>query len=163
MELEKEITEKEVLEISLKLEREGAKFYFELAQRISDQVTKDFLLLMAKEEGQHEKKFKELFAKTGSQPFGWEKKKEIRKLINTQFQTDIFPDLNEIFHQANEMEAILKSLDFAMEAESVSAEFYSLLGESCNVIETKTFLLLLEKEELDHLKHIQSLKEKYKS
>ena len=44
------ITNEEILEIALKIERDGGIYYNELADKIKDLKIKDFLLFMAKEE-----------------------------------------------------------------------------------------------------------------
>lgn len=155
----KEITNQEILEISLKIEREGARFYHELAKHISDTQINNFLIHMAKEEGDHEKQFKKVLAEKGGKPYGWEKNEEFRHLVDDIFQTDIFPKLEEVFNLLPKFEALQKAIDFAIEAERVSAEFYSLLGQNCENAEAKTALILLEKEELQHLNYVQSLKE----
>ncbi len=155
----KEVSDKEILEISLKLEQEGARFYHELAKHISDPKINEFLLHMAKEEGEHERQFKKLLADKGDKPYGWEKDEKIRHLVDDLFQTDIFPKLNEVSDMRSDFNSIHKAIDFALEGELVSAEFYSLLSQNCENIEAKTSLLLLEKEELKHHNYVQSLKE----
>jgi len=54
------LNNEELLEISLKLERDGKRFYTELAKTVQDPVLNDFFKLMAREEAQHEKQFKNL-------------------------------------------------------------------------------------------------------
>ena len=54
-----------------------------------------------------------------------------------------------------------KALDFARDAETVSAEFYHLLQEACTDLETKTLIVLLEKSEQEHLKRIEVIRKKY--
>ncbi len=51
-------------------------------------------------------------------------------------------------------------VDHHLEAEMVSAEFYSLLGDFCDNLEAKTALLLLEKAERDHIKEVIAIKNK---
>ncbi len=55
---QKSITAKEILELSLKMEREGQAFYSSLSQHIEDPIVKTFLQKMHKEEIQHEKLFR---------------------------------------------------------------------------------------------------------
>jgi rubrerythrin len=157
----KETTNEEILEISLKIEQEGARFYHELAKHISDSKVNKFLIHMAKEEGEHEKRFKDLLSEKGDKPYGWEKDEKFRHLVDNIFQTDIFPKLKEVFSQLPEFEGFQKAIDFAIESEKISAEFYSLLGQNCINFEAKTALLLLEKEELEHLNYVQSLKDTF--
>ena len=156
-----DISNKELLAISLKIEREGKLFYQELAKRVKDSKVQEFFQVMSKEEAQHEIQFKKMLEEKGSQSYGWENKKELRDLIDGKFQTDIFPRLDEALINLPQYEGIQKALEFAVEAEKVAAEFYSLMGQDCSNIETKTLLVLLEKAEHDHLLRVESLKEHF--
>lgn len=155
------ITDKEILEISLKIEREGGEFYNKLAEHVADPKIQEFLLHLARDEAQHEKQFKKMLREKGNSLHGWEKNKAIHKLIESQFQTDIFPKVDEIFDQLPNFQGIQKAIDFAIEAEKTSAEFYSLLGEFCDDIEAKTLLVMMEKAERDHLTQVLALKKQY--
>jgi len=157
---QKLITDQHILEISLKIEREGQAFYKELAKHVEDATTKSFLQQMAEEEAHHEIQFKAMLERKGDKLYGWENQKELHDFLENQFQTDIFPKWDEILDDSSKMATLQKAVDFAMEAELVSLEFYTLLGEYCEDIEAKTVLLLLEQAERDHLHHIQAIKEK---
>jgi len=147
--------------LSTKIEGEGKDFYNALAQHIDAPEVKEFLLLMAREEASHEIQFKKLLDKKGDDQYGWENDPNLRNLINTHFQTDIFPQVDEIFEQLPKFQGIMKAMDFAVEAEKISCEFYGLLQESCTDIETKTFMVLLEKIEQEHLERVESLRNRY--
>jgi len=157
---EKLITDSEILELSLKMEREGQIFYEGLSKHLHDPTLKAFVQQMHKEEVQHEKLFKVMLGKKGDQLYGWEDKKELHSFINENFKTDIFPSLEDITRDGSKFENLQKAVDFAIEAEMVSAEFYSLLGDFCDNLEAKTALLLLEKAERDHIKEVLAIKEK---
>lgn len=156
-----EISNRELLAIATKVEGEGKIFYKELAKQVTDAEVKDFLLLMSKEEAQHEKQFKKLLDGKGRKQYGWEENKKLRELIDKHYQTDIFPSIDEIFEHLPQFEGIQKALDFAVESEKVSTEFYGLMQESCHDIEGKTLLLILEKVELEHLQRVEALRERY--
>ena len=157
---EKLITDKEILELSLKMEREGQAFYEKLSQHTQDSTVKNFAQQMHKEEVQHEKLFRTMLERKGDKPYGWEDKKELQDFISEYFNTDIFPPLADIIPEDVKFETLQKAVDFAIEAEMVSAEFYSLLSDFCDNLEAKTALLLLEKAERDHIKEILAIKEK---
>jgi rubrerythrin len=157
---EKLITDKEILELSLKMEREGQAFYERLSQHTQDSTVKNFAQQMHKEEIQHEKLFRTMLERKGEQPYGWEDKKEVQDFILEYFNNDIFPPLEDIIPEDAKFETLQKAVDFAIEAEMVSAEFYSLLSDFCDNLEAKTALLLLEKAERDHIKEILAIKEK---
>jgi rubrerythrin len=157
---QKLITDNEILELSMKMEREGQTFYDRLSQHTQDSTVKNFAQQMHREEVQHEKLFKTMLGKKGNQLYGWEDKKELQDFISEYFKTDIFPPLEDIIPENAKFETLQKAVDFAIEAEMVSAEFYSLLGEFCDNLEAKTALLLLERAERDHVKEILAIKDK---
>ena len=157
---EKLITDNEILELSLRMEREGQAFYEGLSRHLQDPALKAFVQQMHKEEVQHEKLFKIMLGKKGDQLYGWEDKKELHDFISENFKTDIFPALQDVTQDGSRFESLQKAVDFAIEAERVSAEFYSLLGEFCDNLEAKTALLLLEKAEREHVKEVLAIRDK---
>ena len=156
-----DITNEELLEISTKIEREGKLFYSELAKHIEDSEVRGFLLTMSLEEAQHEKQFNKLLEDKGKSNYGWEENKPLKKLVSGFYETDIFPSIDEIFEQLPSFQGIQKALDFAIEAEKVSTEFYGLMQESCENIEGKTLLVLLEKAEQEHLEQVEAIRKHY--
>jgi len=157
---EKLITANEILELSLKMEREGQVFYKGLSQYIQDPTVKNFLQKMHKEEIQHEKIFRLMLEEKGEKNYGWEDKKELYDFIGEHFKTDIFPPLDSIIQEDSKFESLQKAVDFAVEAEMIAAEFYSLLGEFCEDLEAKTSILLLEQAENEHVKQVLAIKDK---
>lgn len=152
------ITTSELLELSIKIEREGQKFYNQLADYIKDPIAKEFLIHMAKEEATHESQFKKLLEETDN--LGWESDENLKKLVAEKFQTDIFPKIDEVLGKLPKFEDLEKAFNFAIESEKVSAEFYRILGNACKDIELKTKLLQLEKAELDHCDKVEYLKKR---
>ena len=113
---------------------------------------------MAEEEAAHEIHFKKILE--NEVDFGWDKDEELKQLIEKNFQTDIFPPLEETLNQLPRFEGIEKAFNFAIEAENVSVEFYRLLGNACNDFDSKTNILLLEKAEREHCKVVETLKKR---
>jgi rubrerythrin len=156
-----DITNEELLEISLKIERGGKAFYDSLSTRVKDPEVKDFLTTMSKEEALHEKQFIKMLEAKANSKYGWEENSNLRSFITDNFETDIFPNLDKVFDQLSNFEGIQKAFEFAIETERVSHEFYGMLGELCSNYEVKTLLILLEKAEVEHLQRIKSLREKF--
>ncbi len=152
-----EINNTELLEISVKIEQEGQAFYKEVANHISDPVVKPFLLLMAKDEAEHEKHFKEIFENKEGQKYGWENNTALRELIDDHIKPLIFPKVDEIFEKLPEFDGIQKALDFALKSEELAIEFYATLRKNCDNFETKCLLSELESEEKSHRQFIQKL------
>ena len=158
-----DITNQELLEISLKIERDGKRFYSELADTVTDPKVKDFFQLMSREEALHEKQFKRLIESKGHKNHGWENDLALRKFIDKEFQTDIFPPTQEIIDQLPKIGGIRKALDIAMDAERIVGEFFHLMQNACDDIEIKTLLTILEKSECEHLERVKSFRTRYLS
>ncbi len=116
---------------------------------------------MDKEEAIHEEQFKKILDEKNDRAYGWENQQNLRELLDNKFKTDIFPPIKKIMDQAPKLQGVGQALDFAVEAEKVSAEFYSLLGDACDEIDIKTQLVQLEKAEKEHLDRVKSLAKHY--
>ena len=146
----------EILELAVKIEREGKRFYYELSKNVDDPKVQEFLVLMEKEEAAHEIHFKNMLET--KEDLGWEDDEDLKKLVQDKFQTDIFPSLDKIIAELPRFEGIEKAFNFAIEAEKVAAEFYRMLGDACTDFEIKTHLALLEKAEREHCNVVETLK-----
>ena len=155
------ITNQELLGISLKIERDGKRFYSELAEKITDKKVCEFFRLMAKEEALHENQFKQIIESNDIIRFGWEEDLTLRNFIDKEFKADIFPPTKEVLNQLKKIGGINKALDLAMDAERIVGEFFRLLHNSCDDIEIKTLLTILEKAEREHLERVRSFKSKF--
>ena len=156
-----DITNQELLEISLKIESDGKKFYSELSEMVADPKVRDFFKLMAREEALHEKQFKRLIELKGFDLIGWENNPSLREFIDREFQTDIFPPAKEVISQLPKIGGIQKALELAMDAERIVGEFFRLMHDSCDDIEIKTILTVLEKSECEHLERVKSFRAKF--
>ena len=155
------ITNQELLGISLKIERDGKRFYSELAVKVSDPKVSEFFQIMAKEEALHENQFKNLIESKNIDRYGWESDIMLRKFIDKEFKTDIFPSTKEVIDMLPKTGGIEKALELAMNAERIVGEFFRLLHNSCDDIEIKTLLTILEKSEHEHLERVKSFKSRY--
>ncbi len=152
------ITNSELLKLAIKIEREGQRFYTELGKHVGDPMVQEFLDLMAKEEAAHESHFKKMLET--EKDFGWDNDENLKKMIEENFQTDIFPSLDETLSELPRFEGIEKAFDFAIEAEKVAAEFYRILGNACTDFVLKTNMVMLEKAEIEHLNVVETLKKR---
>ncbi len=149
-------TNSEILELAIKIEREGKLFYTELQQHVDDPKVQEFLKLMEKEEATHEIHFKKMLET--KEDLGWEQDENLKCLVKEKFQTDIFPPLEETLKELPRFEGLEKAFNFAIEAEKIAAEFYRMLGDACTDFEIKTHLALLEKAEREHCNVVETLK-----
>ncbi|MFQ5444343.1 MAG: ferritin family protein [Nitrospinales bacterium] len=155
------MTKQEILEIALKIEREEKQFFIELAKHVVKGKIKNFLLELAKESDGHEEEIKKLLGGNREKTYNRTNQKRNREFIETHFQTDILPSLEDIFIMAPEFQNIEKVLDFAAEKERVTAEFFWTLCQYCENFETKIALVQLEKIEYQHLDKIESIRDDY--
>ncbi len=86
------VSNKELLEISVNIERGCQAFYKELANHIADPFVKFYLLLMVKDEAHHEKQFKAILGKEEDKKFGWENSSALRELIDKHLKPEGGPD-----------------------------------------------------------------------
>ena len=157
--VQKTISDRDILQLSLRIEQQGQVFYEKLAEIVPDPAVREFVEQMQKEEVQHEKIFRNMLDSKGDSLYGWENKKDLHEFIDTHLKVEIFPSLDEILED-DRFESLQKAVDFALEAEMISAEFYSMLGEYCDNLEAKTSLALLEQAENEHLKQVLYIKQK---
>ena len=155
------MTKQEILEIALKIEREEKQFFIELAKHVVNGKIKKCLLEFAKESDGHEKEIKKLLGENREKSRDRNNQKKVREFIETHFQTDILPSLEDIAIMAPEFQDIEKVLEFAAEKEKVTAEFFWILCQYCENFETKTALVQLEKIEYQHLEKIESMRDDY--
>ncbi len=156
------IRNEELLEFMVKIEQEGQAFYKKLSSHISDPMVKDYLLLMSKDEAQHEKKIKKFMEGQEDRKYGWEDNPALREFVDAHLIQGLFPDLDEILKNLPEYEGIQKALNFALKSEELAFEFYKILRQSCDDSETQILMIEMESEEKAHCAYIQKLIEDLK-
>ena len=149
------VSNKELLDISVNIERKAQAFYEELANHISEPIISNYLLLMAKDEAHHEKQFEIILGEKGDQKYGWENSPALRELIDKRLKSGLFPPLEGILKNLSEFEGIQKALTIAQKCEELAVKFYGTLRRNCEDFETKTLLITLEAEEKSHCDFIQ--------
>ncbi len=150
------VSNKELLEISVNIEREAQAFYKELANHIADPFVKSYLLLMAKDEAHHEKQFESILGEKGDQKYGWETSTVLRELIDKHLKPGLFPPLGGMLKNLSEFEGVQKALTIAQKNEELAVKFYGALRENCEDFETKAILMTLESEEKSHCDFIRA-------
>jgi len=150
------VSNKELLDFSVIIERETQAFYKELENHISDLFVKSYLLLMAKDEAHHEKQFEAILGKEEGKKFGWENSTALRELIDKHLKPRLFPPVEGILKNLSNFEGVHKALTIAQKNEELAVKFYGALRENCEDFETKTLLITLEAEEKSHCDFIQA-------
>ncbi len=153
---EMKVSNKELLDISVNIERQAQAFYKELANHISDPFIKNYLLLMAKDEAHHEKQFEIILGEKGDQKYGWENSSALRELIDKHLRPGLYPSLVGELENLSKFEGIQKALTSSKKCEELAVKFYGTLRKNCEDFETKTLLSTLEAEEKSHCDFIQA-------
>jgi rubrerythrin len=97
-----EIKNEELLNICVKIEKEGQVFNKELANHISDPVVKDYLLIVSEEKAQHENHFKKVLKEKRSHKYGWEDSPDLHSLVDKNFtQGNFIIEKGESYGLAN--------------------------------------------------------------
>jgi len=79
------VSNKELLDISIKIEREAQAFYEELASYISEPMISNYLL--------YEKQFESILEEKEGKKYGWEDSSALRELIDKHLKPGFFPPL----------------------------------------------------------------------
>jgi rubrerythrin len=151
------VSNKELLDISVNIEREAEAFYKELSSHISDPFVESYILLIAKDEAHHEKQFESVLGVKGGQKYGWENSVALRELIDKHLKPGLYPQLKGLFKNLSEFEGVQKALIISQKCEELAVKFYGTLRENCEDFETKTLLMTLESEEKSHCDFIQAV------
>ncbi|MFH1974866.1 MAG: ferritin family protein [Pseudomonadota bacterium] len=143
----------DIFEMAEQLERNGAKFYRNAAESISDSVSKAFLLELAGMEDEHLKTFHELRATlTGNEnsPTVFDPQDEAVLYLKALADTRVFFEkkMTEI-----SMKEILKS---AIEAEKDSIVFYIGMKDAVPEKSGRDKIEAIIKEEMGHIRILSS-------
>ncbi len=150
------VSNKELLDFSVIIERETQAFYEELASHVSEPFISNYLLLMARDEAHHEKQFESILGEKEDQKYGWENSSALREFIDKHLKPGLFPQVEGILKNLSQFEGVQKALTIAQKGEELAVKFYGTLRENCEDFETKTLLITLEAEEKSHCDFIQA-------
>ena len=151
-----EVSNKKLLDISVNLERGAQAFYNELASHISNVITKNYLLLMAKDGAHHEKQFESILEEKGCLKYGWENSAALLELIDKHLKQGPFPPLVGVLENLSKFEGILKALTISKKCEELTINFYGILKKNCKDLETRALLSTLEARRKSHCDFIQA-------
>ena len=151
------VSNKELLDISVNLERGAQEFYRDIAGHISEPLVKNYLLLLAKDEAHHENQFEKIMRGKGERKFGWEGSAVLREMIDIRLKPGHLPKFEDLYEDLPGFEEIQKALNFGLICEELSIEFYGTLRKFCEDSEIKATLIAMESEEKSHRDYMQAL------
>ncbi len=147
----------ELLEMALKIEEDGEKFYTFLSEKLEDDRKKELFSYLAGQEREHAETFKELSKGLVEEtdPSFWE---EASKYIRSIVENKIFPSLEEMKKKSENM-TLNQLLDFAISIEKETVIFYEELYDMVREKKSKEILSKIIREEVSHVRKLSLLKE----
>ena len=136
------------LEIAMKLEEDGKKFYMDASEKATSAFVKDMFRSLAKDEDVHLEKVKEIYKKLKEEREWPKVVTSIGDVVKTKavFPTDV-KDLNMTEEDISESVKVLK---IGIEMEEKSIKFYDELAEKATDPFEARFYLALVHEERGH-------------
>ncbi|MFQ5427360.1 MAG: ferritin family protein [Thermodesulfobacteriota bacterium] len=156
-------TGREVIEMALKIEENGMKFYTDAFKAARDETTKNLFKKLAIEEGHHIKIFSDMknlvkdeYVTEGFDPYITEASEYLRSMADSE----VFSNPGEGGQFAGEISNPGEVLDHAINMEKESLVFY---GEYEKVIveKDKAVLTALIEQEKEHLQTLIDLRKEY--
>ncbi len=146
----------ELLEMALKIEEDGEKFYDHLSKIFDDPKRKEFFSYLASQEKQHAKDFKKLSQGLVEDidPTFWE---EASKYVKSLVEDRIFPDADEMVERSKGMN-LADILSFAIGIEKETVVFYEELYDLVREKKSKEILSKIVREEVGHVRLLSALK-----
>jgi rubrerythrin len=152
---------KDVFDMAIRIEQNGAKFYRDAADSVDDQAHKDLLLELAGMEDDHEQTFKEMesdLTKSEKQPTAFDPDDMAGQYLKSLADHRVFFEKELDF---SSMRAILKD---AIAAEKDSIVFYTGMKETVPGEKGKERIDKIIKEEMGHITRLtRELKQVAKS
>jgi rubrerythrin len=147
----------ELLEMALKIEEDGEKFYTYLSEKFEDPRKKEFFSYLASQEKEHAETFKGLSKGLVEEkdPIFWE---EASKYIRSVVENKIFPSLQDMKEKSENMN-LNDILDFAISIEKETVIFYEELYDLVREKKSKEILSKIIREEVSHVRKLSLLKE----
>ncbi len=146
----------ELLEMALKIEEDGEKFYDHLSKTFDDLKKKEFFSYLASQEKQHAKDFKRLLQGLTEEiePTFWE---EASKYVKSLVEDKIFPNVGEMIEKSKKM-TLDDILNFSIGIEKETVIFYEELYDLVREKRSKEVLSRIIREEVGHVRNLFALK-----
>ena len=136
------------LEIAMKLEEDGKKFYTDACKRITNAFAKYMFGLLAKDEDVHREKVKEIYIKLKEER---EWPKVVTDIGDVVMTKAVFPgDAKTLNMTKKDISESVKVVKMGIEMEEKSIKFYNELAEKATDHFERRFFLALAHEERGH-------------
>lgn len=149
----------EALEIGIKIEKQGERFYRIASEQIEDHTVKEMLLELAREEEDHAATFHQLYQQALTQKGDFDDtylfEPEVSAYLRAMVESAIFPshqDQDEVIESIRNVGDVLR---MGIQAEKDSILFYTEMVIYSKLPEAKDAFRKLIKEEKKHLIDLQ--------
>jgi rubrerythrin len=150
----------DVFEMAEQMERNGGKFYRTAAENTTDPANKEFLLVLATMEDQHEKTFKAMRAELSA-------KEKASTVFDPQGEAALYlralADTRVFFEKEIDVSSMKQILKSAIEAEKDSIVFYLGMKEAVPADLGKGRLDHIIQEEMGHVRLLSKILMEHKS
>lgn len=143
------MSEMNIYEFAMNLEKEGEEFYLDLASKTEDVGLKNILLMLAREEIKHYNLFKRML-----------KDSDVSKLPKMEvFEevTSIFEEMKSIEEEHTFDQSQVEYYKKAVEIEEANENFYLKQAENAKTEEHKAIFIKIAEEEQKHLVILKNL------
>lgn len=138
---------KEALELALRIEAEGKKFYHKASEKSSNRLAKDLFEQLAKEEDVHVRKFQEIYQALLKKE-RWSAKMELNAEKGRTLKSLLAKAVNTWGSKIQATESELEAIKMALDMENKSYNFYrSRSEESVSQVEREFYALVAGDEQ----------------
>ena len=150
----------EVLRAAMEVEKNGHRFYSEMAEKARNELAREIFSLLAQDEVAHLGTLEKLIPSYEEGAF-WDDEEAFLPYLRRFSDSEIFPSSQRVAEVLGQADPDLKALDLAIEAEEKFAEYFHMAARHARTDEGKDAFAWLASEEDRHAKVLRERKEKY--
>ncbi len=139
----------EVIRAAMEIEKNGHRFYTEMAQQAQSELVREVFTWLAQDEVQHLRTLESLVSKYEAGSF-WEDEEEFLPYLRRFADREIFPSGEQLVKALEGETPDMKALDLAIEAEERFAEYFRLAASKARTSEGQEAFAWLASEEESH-------------
>ncbi len=147
----------EVIRAAMEVEKNGHRFYSEMAQRAVNQTVKELFAMLAQDEVEHLRRLKDLEGKYVDGSF-FDNEAEFLPYLQRFRDGEIFPSKESLAGVINGPGLDMKALDLAIEAEEKFAAYFQTAADNARAADGRDAFSWLAAEEVRHAEILKKRK-----
>jgi len=151
----------EVIKAAMEVEKNGHRFYADMAQRAVNPTVKELFAMLAQDEVEHLRRLKGLEAKYADGAF-FENEEEFLPYLQRFRDSEIFPSAESLADVISSPDLDQQALDLAIEAEEKFAAYFQTAADNARTADGKEAFGWLAGEEERHAAILKERKQKIK-